>query len=53
MNNKGIWSRVGTVLKIFDIGGNRCAWVRPDKGNGHFQYIGLLRLTKVESEVKP
>lgn len=34
--------RVGTVLKVYET----FAFVKPDKGQGHYQYLTLGRLTK-------
>lgn len=49
-NKKGIRQRTGTVIKVYGVG--NYALVKPDKGQGDYQYIALARLRKIKEQEK-
>jgi len=49
-NAKGSRYRIGTVLKVYGEAKLPYALVKPAKGHGHYQYLSLARLTKIETK---
>lgn len=47
-NAKGSQHRTGTAIRVYSDYKRGYAFVKPDKGQGRYQYLSLSRLSKIE-----